>query len=70
MIERFIEYISSERRYSELTVRNYRRDIENFTSWFCQQRGLEAFDVTAVTAQDVSDWMIFQMQRYKKDSNK
>lgn len=65
MIERFIEYISSERRYSELTVRNYRRDIENFTSWFCQQRGLEAFDVTAVTAQDVSDWMIFRLDTAK-----
>ena len=65
MIERFIEYISSERRYSELTVRNYRRDIENFTSWFCQQRGLEAFDVIAVTAQDVSDWMIFRLDTAK-----
>ena len=65
MIDRFIEYISSERRYSELTVRNYRRDIENFTTWFCQQRGLEAFDVTAVTAQDVSDWMIFRLDTAK-----
>lgn len=66
MIDRFIEYIESERRYSELTVRNYRRDIENFATWFCQQRGLQSkglenFDVTKVCAEDVSDWIIYRM---------
>ncbi len=66
MIDRFIEYIKSERRYSELTVRNYRRDIENFATWFCQQRGLQSkglenFDVTKVCAEDVSDWIIYRM---------
>ena len=28
MIDRFIAYIESERRYSPLTVRNYKRDLE------------------------------------------
>ncbi len=66
MIDRFIKYIKSERRYSELTVRNYRRDIENFATWFCQQRGLQSkglenFDVTKVCAEDVSDWIIYRI---------
>lgn len=66
MIERFINYIESERGYSELTVRNYRRDIENFAAWFCQQRGVksngfENFDVTTVSAEDVRDWIIYRI---------
>lgn len=70
MIDRFIEYIESERRYSKLTAKNYRRDIENFATWFCQQRGLQSkglenFDVTKVCAEDVSDWIIYRMDTAK-----
>ncbi|MBE6193457.1 MAG: integrase [Rikenellaceae bacterium] len=70
MIDRFIKYIKAERRYSELTVRNYRRDIESFATWFCQQRGLQSkglenFDVTKVCAEDVSDWIIYRMDTAK-----
>lgn len=70
MIDRFIEYIRSERRYSELTVRNYRRDVEGFATWFCRQRGFagngfENFDVTTVSAQDVRDWVIYRMDTAK-----
>ena len=66
MIERFINYIESERGYSVLTVRNYRRDVENFATWVCQQRGFEGdgfehFDVTTLSAEDVRDWIIYRM---------
>ena len=30
MLADFIRYLEAERRYSPLTVRNYRRDVENF----------------------------------------
>ena len=33
VIELFINYISAQRRYSPLTVRNYRHDIEEFVRW-------------------------------------
>ncbi|MBQ2423684.1 MAG: tyrosine-type recombinase/integrase [Alistipes sp.] len=67
MIDRFIEHISAELRYSELTVKNYRRDLEHFATWWCSERGFEAgsfenFDVTAVTAQDVSDWVLYRIE--------
>ena len=65
MIDRFIAYIESERRYTALTVRNYRRDLEGFAAWFCQQVKLEQFDVTRVEAADVSDWIIYRLDTAK-----
>lgn len=56
MIERFIRYIESERRYSPLTVRNYRRDIERFVAWWEDRYG-QPFDPAQVKAEQVSDWM-------------
>ncbi|MEE0828729.1 MAG: site-specific integrase, partial [Alistipes finegoldii] len=33
MLADFIRYLEAERRYSPLTVRNYRHDIELFLAW-------------------------------------
>ena len=33
IIELFRNYITAERRYSPLTVRNYMRDVEEFVAW-------------------------------------
>lgn len=30
MLTRFLQYLAAERRYSPLTIRNYRRDIGRF----------------------------------------
>ena len=56
MIEAFLKYIEAERRYSPLTVRNYRRDIERFVAWL----GVTAdgFDPQRVTAEDIHDWIV------------
>ncbi|MCH5334536.1 MAG: tyrosine-type recombinase/integrase [Alistipes sp.] len=56
MIEAFLTYIEAERRYSPLTVRNYRRDIERFVEWL----GITAaeFDPQRITAEDIHDWII------------
>ena len=61
MIDRFITYIESERRYSRLTCDNYRRDLTLFAQWMVSQRATEQFDATAVTAEDVRDYIIFRI---------
>ena len=33
MLTEFIRYLSAERRYSPLTVRNYKHDVEQFLAW-------------------------------------
>ena len=37
MIRMFLTHIETERRYSPLTVRNYRHDIELFDAWRREQ---------------------------------
>ena len=39
LIERFISYILSVKRYSPLTARNYRHDLEEFLSWGFRNAG-------------------------------
>ena len=66
MIDAFITYIQAEKRYSALTVRNYRHDIESFVSW-CASRAdnPEEFDLTRVTAEDIREWIIYRMDEDK-----
>lgn len=61
MINRFIEYIESEKRYSKLTVRNYKRDVLGFAEWFNDRIGLDKFDATKVSAEDIRDWIIYRL---------
>lgn len=67
MIDAFMTYIQAERRYSALTVRNYRHDIESFMAWNAQNRGipLEEFDPAQVTAEDIREWIIYRMDSKK-----
>ena len=56
MLPEFIRYLEAERRYSPLTVRNYRRDIERFLAWLdCTDA---TFDPRRVTTDDVRAWII------------
>lgn len=66
MIDAFITYIQAEKRYSALTVRNYRHDIESFVSW-CASRAdnPQEFDLTRVTAEDIREWIIHRMDEDK-----
>lgn len=64
MIDAFVTYIQAERRYSALTVRNYRHDIDSFVAW-CSSRNqnpTENFDLRKVTAEDISEWIIYRME--------
>ena len=65
MIDRFIAHIKSERRYSELTVRNYSRDITAFVEWFNSRIAVDNFDATKVSSEDIRDWIIYRLDTAK-----
>ena len=73
MIERFLEYIAAERRFSPLTVRNYRRDLECFVEWMERAgRGADAgscsgepFDPRRVRTEDIREWIIYRTDECK-----
>ena len=56
IIERFRNYITAERRYSPLTVRNYMHDIEEFVAW--GQTAGERFRLDQVEGKDVREWIM------------
>ena len=60
MLAEFIEYLAAERRYSPLTVRNYRRDVEQFLVWFGADEA--AFDPERVTAEDIRTWILYRTE--------
>lgn len=57
MIEEFVRYLTTERRYSPLTVRNYRHDVECFATWWSTTAG-EAFDPAQVTKEHLREWIV------------
>ena len=56
IIDDFILWLEAERRYSPLTVRNYRRDVDDFLSFLGCDR--ETFVPDDVQRQDVEEWII------------
>lgn len=56
IIDRYIHYISVQRRYSPLTVRNYRYDVEEFVRWGEQQGG--EFSLLKVDKSDLREWIM------------
>ena len=63
MLTEFIRYLSAERRYSPLTVRNYRHDVEQFLAWLdCDE---SRFDPRSVTTEQIREWIIFRTEEGK-----
>ena len=56
MIERFIQYIQAEKRYSEHTVMAYKRDLEQFSSFLKKQYEIE--DFLSVNSEIVRSYII------------
>ena len=54
--ESFLQYISTEKRYSRHTVTSYRNDLDQFMSWLGETR--PGADLLSVTHGDVRGWMI------------
>ncbi|WP_300798893.1 tyrosine-type recombinase/integrase [uncultured Alistipes sp.] len=59
MLTDFIRYLEAERRYSPLTVRNYRRDIAGFLRWLGYEDPDRA-DVKEITTEQVRDWILYR----------
>jgi integrase/recombinase XerC len=59
VVELFIAYIERERRYSPLTVRNYRHDIERFIAWGELTSGKEQFLLLEAKGSDVREWIMW-----------
>lgn len=57
LIDEFIVWLEAERRYSPLTVRNYRRDVDDFVA-FC---GLthNNFNPNDIRREDVEEWVVY-----------
>lgn len=56
MIDAFTEYLLAERGLSELTLRNYRRDVERFFAWL-QECGMST-EPHDITAGDIREWIL------------
>jgi integrase/recombinase XerC len=58
MIEGFVTYLEAERRYSPLTVRNYRRDVEGFIAFTVERGDVAEFHPARVTTDDIREWIV------------
>ncbi len=56
VLAQFIQHLEVERRYSPLTVRNYRRDIELFAEYIVGEMG--AFEIERVTSDELRAWVV------------
>ena len=63
LVDGFISYIEAERRYSPLTVRNYRRDIADFLEFIGVEA--ESFDPNAIARADVEEWIVYLFEKRK-----
>ena len=65
IVERFLAFISSHRRYSPLTVRNYARDIEEFVSWGEQGVAGGDFSLQKARPEDLREWIMHLSEQRK-----
>ena len=66
LVDQFLEWLECERRYSPLTVRNYRHDVDEFLSWCGTTR--EEFEPHRIKREDVVDWSIHLVEERKLKS--
>lgn len=59
MLNDFIRYLEAERRYSPLTVRNYRHDVEQFISWWSATTK-EPYTPQKVTSDHLREWIVYR----------
>ncbi len=60
VIERFLTYVESEKRYSPLTLRNYKRDLDLFLQWLGVSQS-EEFDPMQITHHTIREWIVERM---------
>ena len=67
LIDRFLIWLEAERRYSPLTVRNYRRDLDNFLEWKMLDR--DSFAPELIKREDIEEWIIYLGEEQKLKSS-
>lgn len=60
LISEFVNYLQAERRYSPLTVRNYRHDIDRFLEWLDTDE--YGFDPQTVDVDLIREWIIHRSE--------
>ena len=63
IIDDFIQWLEAERRYSPLTVRNYRRDVDDFLAF--KGLGRDTFVADDIERGDIEDWIIYLAEKRK-----
>ena len=63
LIDEFILWLEAERRYSPLTVRNYRRDVDDFVA-FCGVTH-DTFAPNSIKREDIEEWMVYLSEERK-----
>lgn len=61
MIQKFIDYLRVERRYSERTIWEYERDLTEFCSFLNVEKS--RFEVACASQEDVRLWMVDMLDR-------
>ncbi|MBV7440299.1 tyrosine-type recombinase/integrase [Weeksellaceae bacterium TAE3-ERU29] len=63
MIEKFLEYLKSEKRYSELTIKAYQKDLECFYDYI---NDILNKKIAQVSKKDIRNYMVFLSEKGKK----
>ncbi len=65
-IEAWLSYLLKHKRYSEHTVTNYRRDIQQLFTFLAEHYAVkrEAIDVEKITAADLRAFLVYKRQRH------
>lgn len=60
MLTPFLQYLAAEKRYSPLTIRNYRRDITLFFQWLDTDE--DSFDPSRIATEDIREWILHRTE--------
>lgn len=60
LLNEFIRYLEAERRYSPLTVRNYRHDVTQFLAWLGIDDSAES--LRGVATDDIRGWILHRTE--------
>lgn len=61
MIDRFLQYLEQERRYSPHTLLAYKKDLEQFCAFL--KLSPEGFDPSVITPVDIREWIVSRMEQ-------
>lgn len=62
MLDDFTRYLTVERRYSPLTVRNYCRDVERFMVWW-SEKNKQPFVAKEVKKEHLREWIVYRSEQ-------